>query len=60
MRLPLDRLRHAALLELLARFDELGCRAVLIFRDVDDGFLRQVQEGFDACLAPDSKPSASV
>lgn len=30
MRLPLDRLRHAALLELLARFDELGCRAVLI------------------------------
>ncbi|MDB4930788.1 MAG: cobalamin synthesis protein [Myxococcaceae bacterium] len=28
------------------------CRAVLIFRDVDDAFLRQVQEGFDACLAP--------
>ena len=30
------------------------CRAVLIFRDVDDGFLKQVQEGFDACLAPES------
>ncbi len=38
--------------------EDHGCRAVLIFRDVDDGFLRQVQEGFDACLAPDSKPSA--
>ena len=29
-----------------------SCRAVLIFRDVDDGFLTQVQDGFDACLAP--------
>ena len=31
---------------------EESCRAVLIFRDADDAFLKQVQEGFDACLAP--------
>lgn len=34
------------------------CRAVLIFRDVDDAFLRQVQEGFDACLAPEGATPA--
>jgi len=32
--------------------DDHTCRAVLIFRDADDAFLKQVQEGFDACLSP--------